>query len=113
MIICKAAEADKEATWNIIQAVIASGDTYVFAPDSSKEEMLAYWFNPGTLTYVAKLENEIVGTFILKENQPGLGSHELIRKIVNVLKAKNKLVIIASNDPKEIELCDQVIELSA
>jgi len=39
--------------------------------------------------------------------------HELIRKIVNVLKAKNKLVIIASNDPKEIELCDQVIELSA
>jgi len=75
MIICKAAEADKEATWNIIQAVIASGDTYVFAPDSSKEEMLAYWFNPGTLTYVAKLENEIVGTFILKENQPGLGSH--------------------------------------
>lgn len=39
--------------------------------------------------------------------------HELIRKIVNVLKAKNKLVIIASNDPKEIELCDQVIELTA
>jgi len=36
---------------------------------------------------------------------------ELIMKIVNMQKAKNKLVIIASNDPKEIDLCDQVIEL--
>ncbi len=37
--------------------------------------------------------------------------HELIKKIVNMQKAKNKLVIIASNDPKEIKLCDQVIKL--
>ena len=36
---------------------------------------------------------------------------ELIKKIVNMQKAKNKLVIIASNDPREIKLCDQVIEL--
>jgi ABC-type multidrug transport system ATPase subunit len=37
--------------------------------------------------------------------------HELVKKIVNMQKAKNKLVIIASNDPKEIKLCDQVIKL--
>ncbi len=37
--------------------------------------------------------------------------HEMIAKIVNMQKAKNKLVIIASNDPNEIELCDQVITL--
>lgn len=37
--------------------------------------------------------------------------HDLIKRIVNMQKAKNKLVIIASNDPKEIKLCDQVIEL--
>ncbi|NET39096.1 MAG: GNAT family N-acetyltransferase [Cyanothece sp. SIO1E1] len=75
MIIRKATEDDKDRTWNIIKAVISSGDTYVFTPDSPKEDMLAYWFNPGTLTYVAELDGEIVGTFILKENQPGLGSH--------------------------------------
>ncbi|MGB0347550.1 MAG: ABC transporter ATP-binding protein [Balneolaceae bacterium] len=37
--------------------------------------------------------------------------HELVKKIVNMQKAKNKLVVIASNDPKEIKLCDQVIKL--
>lgn len=37
--------------------------------------------------------------------------HQLVSQIVNVMKAKNKLVIIASNDPKEIALCDQVIQL--
>ena len=31
--------------------------------------------------------------------------HDLIKRIVNMQKAKNKLVIIASNDPKEIKLC--------
>ncbi len=37
--------------------------------------------------------------------------HDLVKRIVNMQKAKNKLVIIASNDPKEIKLCDQVIKL--
>ena len=37
--------------------------------------------------------------------------HDLVKKIVNMQKAKNKLVILASNDPKEIKLCDQVIKL--
>lgn len=37
--------------------------------------------------------------------------HQLVSQIVNVMKAKNKLVIIASNDPREISLCDQVIHL--
>lgn len=37
--------------------------------------------------------------------------HDLVKKIVNMQKAKNKLVIIASNDPKEIKLCDNVIKL--
>ncbi len=37
--------------------------------------------------------------------------HELIKNIVTLQKADNTLVIIASNDPKEIKLCDQVIEL--
>ena len=38
--------------------------------------------------------------------------HQLVSQIVNVMKAKNKLVIIASNDPKEIDLCDQVVQLN-
>lgn len=70
-----ATEADKPAVWEIVKAVIASGDTYVFAPDSTEKEMLDYWFSAEKHTYVAELDDAIVGTFFLRENQPGLGAH--------------------------------------
>ncbi len=70
-----AIEADKPAIWQIIKAVIAGGDTYVFAPDAPEGEMMAYWFTPDKHNYVAVLDGVVVGTFWLKANQPGLGSH--------------------------------------
>jgi L-amino acid N-acyltransferase YncA len=68
-------EADREAVWDIIRKVIASGETYVFHPDSSREKMLAYWLAPDKQVYVATLENKVVGTFTLKPNQPDRGAH--------------------------------------
>jgi ribosomal protein S18 acetylase RimI-like enzyme len=73
--IRKADESDKPAIWQIIKAVIAGGDTYVFVPDSSEAEMMAYWFTPDKHNYVALVDDEIVATFWLRPNQPGLGSH--------------------------------------
>jgi ribosomal protein S18 acetylase RimI-like enzyme len=70
-----AADSDGEDVWKIIQAVIAGGDTYVFAPDSPKDEMLAYWFSPEKYVYVAEEDGEILGTYWIKANQPGLGAH--------------------------------------
>jgi L-amino acid N-acyltransferase YncA len=73
--IRKATDADKEEIWEIIQAVIRTADTYVFDPETPKETMLAYWFAPGTYTFVADMNGKIAGTFVFKPNQPGLGSH--------------------------------------
>jgi ribosomal protein S18 acetylase RimI-like enzyme len=73
--IRKAAETDQDEVWKIIQAVIASGDTYVFAPDSPKEKMLEFWFGEEKETYIAVVEGRILGSFFLKPNQPDLGSH--------------------------------------
>jgi ribosomal protein S18 acetylase RimI-like enzyme len=73
--IRKAVEKDKSMIWEIIKSVISTGDTYVYAPDSPEEKMLDYWFSADKKTYVALDENEIVGTFYLKDNQPDLGSH--------------------------------------
>lgn len=75
MEIRPARPVDSDVVWQIIRQVIAAGDTYVFDPDSSREEMLAYWFAPDKYTYVALLENQVAGTFFIKPNQPGLGSH--------------------------------------
>lgn len=70
-----AAEADKPAIWLIIRAVIETGDTYVYAPDSTEEEMIATWFLPEKHNYVGEIDGEIVATFWLRANQPGLGNH--------------------------------------
>jgi L-amino acid N-acyltransferase YncA len=73
--IREASDHDRDAVWKIFQAVVATGDTYVFDPETPRDEALAYWFNPGTLTYVAESEGRVVGTYILRPNRPGLGSH--------------------------------------
>jgi ribosomal protein S18 acetylase RimI-like enzyme len=73
--IRKAEESDKPAIWQIIKAVIAGGDTYVFSPDATEDEMMAYWFTPDKHNYVAVADGEVVGTFWLRANQPGLGAH--------------------------------------
>lgn len=75
MNIREAAETDKSAVWEIVKAVIAGGDTYVFDPESPENEMIAYWFSPEKYVYVAEDEGEILGTYWIKANQPGLGSH--------------------------------------
>src|SRR5438552_7480910 len=70
-----ATEADRDAIWNIFHEIIASGDTYAFDPKMSREEALAYWFRADTHTYVAEKDGRVVGTYILRPNQAGGGSH--------------------------------------
>jgi L-amino acid N-acyltransferase YncA len=70
-----ATEADRDAVWNIFHEVVAGGDTYAFDPKMPREEALAYWFGAGTHTHVAENNGRVVGTYILKANQPGAGSH--------------------------------------
>jgi len=107
--IRKATEEDKEEVWQIINAVLSTGDTYTFPPDSSKEEMLAFWYAPEKWTYVAvwteepkragllsgdrhNPNGEIVGTFFLKANQPGLGAHVCNAGYMVAPEAKGKRV---------------------
>lgn len=73
--IRKAIPEDNNQIWNIIKEVISKGDTYTFDPNSSKETMLDYWCGQDKHTYVATDNKQIAGTFVIKDNQPGLGSH--------------------------------------
>ena len=75
MLIREATDGDREAVWDIIRQVIAGGDTYVFAPDTPRDEMLDYWFAADKYVYVVESDGKILGTMWLKANQPGLGSH--------------------------------------
>jgi L-amino acid N-acyltransferase YncA len=75
MKIRAATKADYDAVWNIFHEVVAAGDTYAFDPEMSREEALAYWFRTDTHTYVAEKAGRVVGTYILRTNQLGPGSH--------------------------------------
>ena len=100
MKIRPATDADRNAIWNIFHEVVADGDTYALDPNISREDALAYWFAPGTCTYIAEIaeggvpvgdvvavpreptvsptnvpSRQILGTYTLRPNQSGGGSH--------------------------------------
>lgn len=73
--IRSARSTDGDTIWQIIKDVIATGDTYAFAPDTAKDEMMRYWFAAGAHPFVATIDGEVAGTYVIRNNQPGLGSH--------------------------------------
>jgi L-amino acid N-acyltransferase YncA len=73
--IVRATDSHTEEIWQIFHEVVASGDTYVFRPDTSRAEALGYWLSPDVHTFVAVEDERVCGTYILKKNQPDLGSH--------------------------------------
>ena len=73
--IRSATNEDRDAIWKIFRAVVDPGDTYAVDPHMSREDALAYWFQPDTHTYVTEQDRHVVGTYILKPNQAGAGSH--------------------------------------
>ena len=75
MKIRVATDADRDAIWKIFNEVVAAGDTYALDPRMSREDALACWFAPGTHTYVSEADGSIHGTYILRPNQSGGGSH--------------------------------------
>jgi len=71
-----ATEADFGAMWTIFQELIATGDTYYFAADTSRDDCHAYWFGPGIDSFVAELNGErLLGMYRLTANQRDRGAH--------------------------------------
>ncbi|WP_052574091.1 GNAT family N-acetyltransferase [Haloferula sp. BvORR071] len=64
-----------EAIWRIFQKVTDAGDAYVFEAGTTRDEFIAYWFAPSCHPHIALLDNEVLGSYIVKPNQPGRGSH--------------------------------------
>lgn len=73
--IKEASNEDFDAIWDIFQRVVVTGDTYAYSPNTTKEEAYRFWMPPEKKTYVAIINTQIVGTYFIKANQPGLGSH--------------------------------------
>ncbi len=73
--IREAREADSDAIWGILRTVVESGDAYAFDPGIDREAAMASWLAPGVHPYVAEEGGRVIGSYVVKANQPGLGSH--------------------------------------
>ena len=75
MHIREATEADFDEIWPIFHEIVAAGETYAFPQNTSKEEAKRLWMQVPRKTYVAEEEGQILGTYFIKTNQTGGGSH--------------------------------------
>ena len=69
-------ENDWDGAWSIVEPAFRVGETYAFSLNLTEDEAHKVWNELPYATYVAAGENdEILGTYYIKTNQPGLGSH--------------------------------------
>jgi ribosomal protein S18 acetylase RimI-like enzyme len=66
---------DEDSIWRILEAVIGEGDTFAWEPGTPRDRVLATWLAADGRTYVAERDGSVAGTYMLRPNQPGLGSH--------------------------------------
>ncbi len=75
MLIRRAKAEDAAAIWSIIGPTIRAGETYALDSAMSEADALAYWLGAERETFVAEDDGEILGTYYLRPNQSGGGSH--------------------------------------
>jgi len=64
---------DRDAVWSMLEPVFRSGETYAIDPDIGRDQALDYWYTERP--FVALDERLPLGTYYLRTNQPGGGSH--------------------------------------
>src|ERR1700730_900067 len=75
MIIRPAGSSDDAEIWSILEPTIRTAETYTLPQDMDREQALAYWFSSGHTVFVAEEGGEVLGTYYLRANQQGGGSH--------------------------------------
>lgn len=75
MQIQKATNKEFDAFWPIFQKVVLAGDTYGYPTDISKQAAYKAWMESPATTYMAVEDGEVLGSYYIKTNHAGPGSH--------------------------------------
>jgi ribosomal protein S18 acetylase RimI-like enzyme len=75
MHIRAALPADAGSIGTILEPTIRASETYTLPSDMSREECLAYWMSPEHEVFVAEESQDALGTYFLRANRGGGGSH--------------------------------------
>jgi len=74
LTIRPAQSSDRDAIWSILEPVIRAADTYPLPRDLGRDDALSYWFSEEHEVFVAE-DGEVAGTYYLRANHRGGGSH--------------------------------------
>lgn len=75
LTIRPALAADADAVWRTFQTIVAAGDSYVFAADTTRADAEAYFLAPGVPTFVADVDGRVEGFYKLIPNYRDRGAH--------------------------------------
>jgi L-amino acid N-acyltransferase YncA len=75
MKIRPATKQDIPAILEIVAPILRSGETYAIDRTMNDDQVIAYWMGVDKHTLVAEDNGEIVGTYYIRQNQGGGGSH--------------------------------------
>jgi len=75
MQIRVATAADFEQIWPIVRAITEAGEAYALPRDLDEAAARQLWMHAPQRTFVAEMHGRIVGSYYLKPNQAGGGSH--------------------------------------
>ncbi|MCP4417377.1 MAG: GNAT family N-acetyltransferase [Chloroflexi bacterium] len=75
MIIREATGQDFGAIWPIFHEIVAAAETYAYSTETTKEEAKKIWLHKPRKTFVVAEDRQILGTYFIKTNQAGPGSH--------------------------------------
>lgn len=75
MLIRPATRADSAAIWSIIGPTIRAGETYAIDRDLPEADAIDYWLAADKQTFLVTEASEVLGSYYLRANQSGGGSH--------------------------------------
>ena len=75
VVVRSATESDAEGVLAIARELVSDGTTYVFAPETTDDELAAYWLDARARRFVATVAGEVAGCYLLRPNQTGRGGH--------------------------------------
>src|SRR5262245_66367303 len=61
--------------WPIFHAVVSAGDTYALDPAMELEDARRLWTTPPARAFIATKDGSVVGGYVLRPAQVGLGNH--------------------------------------
>jgi len=90
LILRPACQNDFSQIWEILKPILRAGEFYALPREMTQESAIAYWTKSDHDTFVVEEDGKILGTYFLRANQLGGGSHVANCGYATCLKARGQ-----------------------